>query len=51
MSRRGNQFGSANARALKGSFASHNSIAPYTFAIWIYVPVTDVVIYLMLYRL
>ena len=39
------------ARALKGSFARHKAIAPYTFAIWMYVSVTGVVIYLMLYKL
>ena len=39
------------ARALKGRFASHKAIAPYTFAIWMYVSVTGVIIYLMLYKL
>jgi len=38
-------------RALKGRFARHKTIAPYTFAIWMYVSVTGVVIYLMLYKL
>ena len=38
------------ARALKGRFARHKAIAPYTFAIWMYVSVTGVVIYLMLYK-
>jgi len=37
-------------RALKGRFAKHKAIAPYTFAIWMYVSVTGVVIYLMLYE-
>ena len=37
-------------RALKGSFARHKAIAPYTWAIWMYVSVTGVVIYLMLYK-
>jgi len=37
------------ARALKGRFARHKAIAPYTFAIWMYVSVTGVVIYFMLY--
>jgi uncharacterized membrane protein YozB (DUF420 family) len=37
-------------RALKGRFARHRAIAPYTFAIWMYVSVTGVVIYLMLYK-
>ncbi len=39
------------ARALKGSFARHKQIAPYTFAIWMYVSVTGVVIYVMLYKI
>src|SRR5215469_4626565 len=39
------------ARALKGRFALHKKIAPYTFAIWMYVSVTGVVIYLMLYKI
>jgi len=38
-------------RALKGSFARHKAIAPYTFAIWMYVSITGVVIYLMLYKI
>ncbi len=39
------------ARALKGSFERHKKIAPYTFAIWMYVSVTGVVIYVMLYKI
>jgi uncharacterized membrane protein YozB (DUF420 family) len=39
------------ARALRGNFQRHKAIAPYTFAIWMYVSVTGVVIYLMLYKL
>ena len=39
------------ARALKGRFELHKKIAPYTFAIWMYVSVTGVVIYLMLYKI
>ena len=39
------------ARALKGRFDRHKKIAPYTFAIWMYVSVTGVVIYLMLYKI
>ncbi len=39
------------ARALKGKFERHKAIAPYTFAIWMYVSVTGVVIYLMLYKI
>ena len=38
-------------RALKGRFAKHKAIAPYTFAIWLYVSVTGVIIYLMLYKI
>ena len=38
-------------RALKGNFQQHKAIAPYTFAIWMYVSVTGVVIYLMLYKI
>lgn len=37
-------------RALKGSFVRHKAIAPYTWAIWMYVSVTGVVIYVMLYK-
>jgi len=39
------------ARALRGRFAQHKAIAPYTFAIWMYVSVTGVIIYLMLYKM
>lgn len=39
------------ARALKGRFAKHKAIAPYTFAIWMYVSVTGVIIYVLLYKL
>jgi uncharacterized membrane protein YozB (DUF420 family) len=39
------------ARALKGRFAKHKAIAPYTFAIWMYVSVTGVVIYFLLYKI
>jgi uncharacterized membrane protein YozB (DUF420 family) len=38
------------ARALKGQFAKHKAIAPYTFAIWMYVSVTGVIIYVLLYK-
>jgi uncharacterized membrane protein YozB (DUF420 family) len=38
-------------RALKGNFASHKAIARITLPIWLYVGVTGVVVYLMLYRL
>jgi uncharacterized membrane protein YozB (DUF420 family) len=38
-------------RALKGNFARHRAIARYTFPIWLYVSVTGVVIFVMLYKI
>jgi len=38
------------ARALKQRFDRHAAIARRTFPIWLYVSVTGVIIYLMLYR-
>ena len=38
-------------RALKGNFEPHRRIARRTLPIWIYVSVTGVVVYWMLYRL
>jgi uncharacterized membrane protein YozB (DUF420 family) len=38
------------ARALRQRFDRHAAIARRTFPIWLYVSVTGVVIYLMLYR-
>ncbi len=38
-------------RALKGNFVRHKAIARYTFPIWMYVSVTGVVIFVMLYRI
>lgn len=38
-------------RALKGKFARHRAIARWTLPIWLYVSVTGVVVYWMLYRL
>ena len=38
-------------RALKGNFARHKAIARYTFPIWLYVSVTGVVIFVMLYKI
>ena len=38
-------------RALKGEFDRHNRIARWTLPIWLYVSVTGVVVYLMLYQL
>jgi uncharacterized membrane protein YozB (DUF420 family) len=37
-------------RALRGDFVSHRKIARWTFPIWLYVSVTGVIVYLMLYR-
>ena len=38
-------------RALKGDFARHRRIARWTFPIWLYVSITGVVVYFMLYWL
>jgi uncharacterized membrane protein YozB (DUF420 family) len=38
-------------RALKARFPAHRSIARWTFPLWLYVSITGVVIYLMLYHL
>lgn len=37
-------------RGLKGRFVGHKAIARWTFPIWLYVSVTGVVVYLMLYQ-
>ena len=39
------------SRALTGHFDRHRAIARWTYPIWLYVSVTGVVIYLMLYHL
>ena len=39
------------SRALKGRFAAHRRIARWTFPVWLYVSVTGVVVYVMLYKL
>jgi uncharacterized membrane protein YozB (DUF420 family) len=39
------------ARALRGDYARHRRIARWTYPVWMYVSVTGVVIYLMLYHL
>ena len=39
------------SRALKGNFVKHKAIARYTFPIWMYVSVTGVVIFVMLYKI
>ena len=36
--------------ALKGRFAKHVRIARWTFPVWMYVSVTGVIVYIMLYR-
>ena len=38
-------------RALRGEFAKHRRLARVTFPIWLYVSITGVVVYLMLYHL
>jgi uncharacterized membrane protein YozB (DUF420 family) len=38
-------------RALRGSFQRHRAIARWTFPMWLYVSVTGVIVYLMLYHL
>lgn len=39
------------ARGLKSQFDRHRAIARWTFPLWLYVSVTGVVIYLMLYQM
>jgi uncharacterized membrane protein YozB (DUF420 family) len=39
------------ARALRGKFEPHRRIARWTFPLWLYVSVTGVVIYFLLYHL
>ena len=38
-------------RALRGDFYRHRRIARWTYPLWLYVSITGVVVYLMLYRL
>lgn len=38
-------------RALKGEFARHKPLARWTLPLWLYVSVTGVLVYLMLYRM
>jgi len=40
----------ALSRALRGYFPQHRAIARWTFPIWLYVSVTGVIVYFMLYR-
>lgn len=37
-------------RALKGQFARHIKVARWTFPMWVYVSVTGVIVYFMLYH-
>jgi uncharacterized membrane protein YozB (DUF420 family) len=39
------------ARGLRGNFDRHRAIARWTFPLWLYVSVTGVVVYVMLYHL
>ena len=39
------------ARGLRGNFDRHRAIARWTYPLWLYVSVTGVVVYLMLYQL
>ncbi|MGA9813282.1 MAG: DUF420 domain-containing protein [Terriglobales bacterium] len=39
------------SRALRGRYDKHRRIARWTFPLWLYVSVTGVVIYVMLYHL
>jgi uncharacterized membrane protein YozB (DUF420 family) len=38
-------------KALSGQFHKHMRVARWTFPIWLYVSITGVIVYLMLYRL
>ncbi len=38
-------------RGWKGNYQRHRAIARWTFPIWLYVSVTGVIVYLMLYRM
>jgi uncharacterized membrane protein YozB (DUF420 family) len=38
-------------RALKERFDAHRRIARWTFPVWLYVSITGVIVYVMLYRL
>ena len=39
------------SRGLRGRYADHKRIAKWTFPTWMYVSVTGVIVYLMLYRM
>jgi uncharacterized membrane protein YozB (DUF420 family) len=38
-------------RALRGDFVAHKKVVRFTWPIWVYVSVTGVIVYLMLYHL
>jgi uncharacterized membrane protein YozB (DUF420 family) len=38
-------------RALRGQFARHRAVARYAFPMWLYVSVTGVIVYFMLYHI
>jgi uncharacterized membrane protein YozB (DUF420 family) len=38
-------------RGLRGRFESHRAIARWTYPLWLYVSVTGVIVYFMLYHL
>lgn len=38
-------------RAWRGQFAKHTRLARWTFPTWLYVSVTGVIVYLMLYQI
>jgi uncharacterized membrane protein YozB (DUF420 family) len=38
-------------RAWRGDFGRHRKIARWTFPLWLYVSVTGVIVYLLLYQL
>jgi uncharacterized membrane protein YozB (DUF420 family) len=39
------------SRGLRGKYAAHKRIAKWTFPTWMYVSVTGVIVYLMLYQM
>jgi len=38
-------------RALRGQFMRHRALARWTFPLWVYVSITGVIVYFLLYRL
>ena len=41
----------AFSRGIRGEISRHKRIAPWTLGIWLYVSITGVIVYLMLYQL